>query len=580
MSDDSVTRPGLPAPPEREPAGPDRRGFLALCMAAGVSGGIFPGVMWARLQEEPEITVEDVAAAEAIAGLEFTPAQREMLLSGVRTNRERYRAVRGLELPNSVPPALRFDPVPPWRTVPPGATSAVPSVPVRVPDPARGADLDFASLVELGALLRSGALTSVELTRRVLARLEGPGAVLECVVTLLPERAMARAEEADAALAAGQDMGPLHGIPWGAKDLLAVAGAPTTWGAAPYRDQVLDEDATVVERLDAAGAVLVAKLTLGALAQGDVWFGGRTRNPWNPEQGSSGSSAGSAAAVAAGLVPFAIGSETLGSIVSPAARCGVTGLRPTFGTVSRHGAMALSWSMDKLGPMTRTVEDAALVFAAIRGPDGRDPTVRHSAFSWDGPDRAVDGIRVGTLEGAFDGGGEERELERAALRALEEMGVEPVAVRLPDDIPLGALRTILSVEAAAAFDALTLSGRDALLVSQGAGAWPNTFRTARFVPAVEYLQANRARTLLLHRMDALFEEVDVLVAPSFASDLLLATNLSGHPAVVVPSGFRANGTPTSITFVAGLFEDGKALRLARAWQEVTGHHRSRPPGFS
>jgi Asp-tRNA(Asn)/Glu-tRNA(Gln) amidotransferase A subunit family amidase len=568
--------------PSGEPAreGPDRRGFLALCMTAGVSGGLFPGVLWAGLQEEPEITAETVAAAESVAGLDFTPEQREMLLSGLRANRDRYRAVRELELPNSVPPALHFDPLPPWRSVPVGETVAIPSVPGRLPDPARGADLDFASIVELGALLRSGAVTSVALTRRALVRLEGPGAALECVVALLPERALERAAKADAELASGVDRGPLHGIPWGAKDLLAVAGAPTTWGAVPYREQVFEEDATVVERLDAAGAVLVAKLTLGALAQGDVWFGGRTRNPWNPEQGSSGSSAGSAAAVGAGLLPFAIGSETLGSIVSPASRCGVTGLRPTFGTVSRHGAMALSWSMDKLGPMTRTAEDAALVFAAIRGPDGADPTVRASAFHWDGRDPVIDGLRVGILEGAFEGEGEERELDRAALRALESLGVEPVPVRLPDEVPLGALRTILSVEAAAAFDELTLSGRDALLVSQGAGAWPNTFRTARFVPAVEYLQANRARTLLLHGMDRLFQAVDVIVAPSFASDLLLATNLSGHPAVVAPSGLRGSGTPTSITFVAGLFEDAKALRLSRAWQEATGHHRSRPPAFS
>jgi len=572
---------------------PDRRNFLALCTAAGAGTGLFPGVLWARVEAEPEITEATIREAEVLAGLIFTPEQREMMLQGLRTQRERYVALREVEIPNAVPPALHFDPLLPGARVPGGPSRITPSVPATLPDPGERGDLAFASIPELGALLRSGQVTSVQLTRLALERLRRHDPALECVVTLLEERAMAQAQAADGALARGEDRGPLHGIPWGAKDLLAVSGAPTTWGAMPYRDQRLDEDATVVRRLDEAGAVLVAKMTLGALAQGDVWFGGRTRNPWNLEQGSSGSSAGSASAVAAGLLPFAIGSETLGSIVSPASRCGVTGLRPTFGAVSRHGAMALSWSMDKLGPLTRSVEDAVLVFEAIRGPDDRDPTVREASLLWDGPDLAgrlvpgggggpvvPEGLRVGILEEAWEVEGEEGDLNRAALDSLRALGVDPTPVSLPSTLPLGSLRSILTVEAAAAFDDLTRSGRDDLLVSQGAGAWPNTFRTARFIPAVEYIQANRARSLLMVEMDRLFQEIDVLVAPSFAPDLLLSTNLTGHPAVVVPSGFRQDGTPVSLTFVAGLFRDAEAARLAFLWQATTPHHRARPPRFA
>jgi Asp-tRNA(Asn)/Glu-tRNA(Gln) amidotransferase A subunit family amidase len=563
----------------------ERRAFLGLCAAVGAGSGVFPGLLLAGVEDavalDGEITEETILHAERLAGLAFTPEQRQMLLQGVRTNVERYHSVRSLELPNAVPPALHFDPLLPGETPPaPSGGTVTVSRPTELPDPADPVALAYASVAELGALLRQGRVSSEALTRLFLDRLERHDEALECVVTLLPERALAQARRADAELAAGVDRGPLHGIPWGAKDLLAVAGAPTTWGAVPYQEQVLDEDATVVRRLDESGAVLVAKLTLGALAQGDVWFGGRTRNPWNLEQGSSGSSAGSASAVAAGLVPFAIGSETLGSIVSPATRCAVSGLRPTFGAVSRHGAMALSWSMDKLGPMARNVEDLALVFEAIRGPDGLDSTVVAADFQWEGPGAALPpGLRVGVLEGAFDGEGDEAELNREALQALLSLGVDPVPVTLPRDLPTAALRTILVAEAAAAFDELTTSGRDALLVSQGGGAWPNTFRTARFIPAVEYIQANRVRTLLMRRMAEALRELDVVVAPSYAQDLLLATNLTGHPVVVVPSGFRGNGAAISLSFLGQLHGEGAALALARSWQRATGHHLARPPQF-
>ena len=565
--------------PSTTPPGLERREFLAVLSAAGVGGGLFPGVLWARMQEADEITPEVVEEAEKLAGLSFTPEQREMMLRGLERNLEAYRTLRSeIEIPNGVAPALHFDPVPPGREVPRGSSRVRPSAPRSLPNPSRPEELAFASLAQLGELVRSRAVTSESLTRMYLDRLRRYGPELECVVTLTEERALEQARRADREMEAGRIRGPLHGIPWGAKDLLAVPGYPTTWGAAPYREQVLEDEATVVRKLDEAGAVLVAKLTLGALAMGDVWFGGRTRNPWNREQGSSGSSAGSAAAVVAGLVGFAIGSETLGSIVSPATRCGATGLRPTFGRVSRHGAMALSWSMDKLGPLCRHVEDCALVLGAIQGEDGFDRTVRDVPFQWDG-DAGIHDLRVGYLASAFQDEGDQGARDRQVLEVLRGLGVELRPVELPDEVPVSALRPILSAEAAAAFDDLTRSGMDAMLVQQGPGAWPNTFRTARFTPAVEYIQANRARTLLMDALDRAWADVDVVVAPSFAPDLLLATNLTGHPAVVLPHGFQNDGTPVSISFLGGLWKDGPALQVARAYQEATEHHLRRPPGF-
>jgi Asp-tRNA(Asn)/Glu-tRNA(Gln) amidotransferase A subunit family amidase len=372
-------------------------------------------------------------------------------------------------------------------------------------------------------------------------------------------------------------------VPWGAKDLFAVAGHPTTWGAEPYREQRFDRDAAVVERLDAAGAVLVAKTTLGALAWGDVWFGGRTRNPWNPVQGSSGSSAGSAAATAAGLVGFALGTETWGSIVSPSTRVGASGLRPTFGRVPRTGAMALSWTMDKVGPICRTVEDCALVFAAIHGPDGADRTVVDAPFEWD-PDLDPRRLRVGFTPALFEekrGEGEDedaewRGLDLAVLDVLRGLGIELVPISLPDDLPVDALSFLLSAEAAAAFDELTRSGRDDLLVRQVEQAWPNVFRQARLIPAVEYIQANRVRSLLMERWGRMMADLDAYVVPSFGGSNLLATNLTGHPAVVVPDGFRADGTPTSITFQGRLFGEAPLLALAHAYQRATDFHQRHP----
>jgi Asp-tRNA(Asn)/Glu-tRNA(Gln) amidotransferase A subunit family amidase len=393
-------------------------------------------------------------------------------------------------------------------------------------------------------------------------------------VTLTEDLALEQARRADEEIADGLYRGPLHGIPWGAKDLLAVAGYRTTWGSRIYEDQVIDTDATVVKRLEEAGSVLVAKLSMGALAMGDVWFGGQTRNPWNPARGSSGSSAGSAAATAAGLVGFAIGTETLGSIVSPSTRCGVTGLRPTFGRVSRSGAMALSWTMDKIGPICRTVEDCALVLEAIRGSDGEDPTVIDAPFNWD-PEADLASIRIGYLKNAFEGESRTKTFDLAALEVLRGLGITLVPFELPE-MKAEALGFILDAEAAAAFDEVTRSGKDSLMVRQGPGAWPNIFRRARFIPAVEYIQANRARTRLMGEMAGKMEAVDVFVTPSFGGGVLLVTNLTGHPAVVVPDGFDDRGNPVSISFIGSLFGEAAALRVAKAYQDATEFHLKHP----
>jgi len=437
-------------------------------------------------------------------------------------------------------------------------------------------DVAFWSVRELGELIRTKQVSSVELTAMYLNRLKTYGPKLECVVTLTEDLAMAQARRADEEIASGRYRGPLHGIPYGAKDLLSTKGIKTTWGSVPYKEQVFDEDATVIRRLEDAGAVLVAKLTLGELAWGDVWFGGMTRNPWSYDEGSSGSSAGSASATAAGLVGFAIGSETWGSIVSPSTRCGTTGLRPTFGRVSRHGAMALSWSMDKLGPICRTVEDCALVLAAIMGSDGKDATVVDAPFSYNA-DADLQAVKIGYIKSAFDSlSGPYRRSADSVLTVLQSLGAKLIPVELPSGYPVNDLSIILSAEAGAAFDELTRSGQDDLLVRQIKNAWPNVFRASRFIPAVEYIQANRIRTLVMNEMRNLMKQVDVYVAPPFEGDNLLLTNLTGHPCVVLPNGFSDKGTPTSITFTGNLFDEGTLLVVAKRYQDATDFHTQHP----
>ncbi len=488
-----------------------------------------------------------------------------------------YAELRSVPIDNSIAPALQFSPVVPGMELDQERKSFIMS---NVPIPKLPSDLEelaFLPVTHLSQLIRKRKVSSLELTRMYLDRLTKFDPLLKCVITLTEELALAQAKRADQEIAAGRYRGPLHGIPWGAKDLLAVKGYKTTWGAMPYKDQVIHEDATVVKRLEDAGAILLAKLTMGALAWGDVWFGGKTRNPWNTEKGSSGSSAGSGSSTAAGLVGFAIGTETWGSIVSPCTVCGITGLRPTFGRVSRYGAMALSWSMDKIGTMCRSVEDCAVVFDAIHGPDGKDGTVQDLPFNWDsGLD--IRKLRVGFLKSDFEKERKDetwRANDQAALQAISSLGVELIPIDLPQ-YPIGAMSFILSAEAAAAFDELTRSDRDDLLVRQIDEAWPNAFRTARMIPAVEYVQANRLRTIVMKSMAELMADIDVYVAPSFEGDNSLLTNLTGHPAVVVPNGFNAENIPTSITFIGKLYGEAKALALAKAYQDATGFHLKHP----
>jgi Asp-tRNA(Asn)/Glu-tRNA(Gln) amidotransferase A subunit family amidase len=565
----------------------DRRQFLEACSAAGLSG-LFPGVLYAQVaaeDDESPITVDHVAAAETIAGVSFTDEERELLVENLNENLDQYEAMRSQNVPNSRAPASTFDPRRGGAEIPdvaPGEDGATVSLP-SLDRPSSDEDLAFASIPELADLLRTRQVTSVELTELFLARLRQYDADLNAVITYTEERALEAARRADEQLEAGDWRGPLHGIPYGAKDLLAVEGYKTTWGATPYKDQVIDETATVIRTLDEAGAVLVAKLSLGALAWGDVWYDATTKNPWNLDQGSSGSSAGPAAAVAAGCVPFAIGSETLGSIVSPSTRCGVTGHRPTFGAVSRHGAMALSWTMDKLGPIARSALDCALVYDALRGGDPNDPASVDVPFPFDASRDGGD-LRVGYLKEAFSEDYDNHSADQKTLEVLRGLVGDLTPVSWDTDVPVGALLNTLDVEAASAFDELTRSGGIDEMVRQGEDTWPNVFRTARFVPAVEHTQMSRLRVDLMQQAHAVMQDLDVLVSPSFGGGTLGITNLTGHPCVCIPNALRpveegpdVRRQPGSISFIAPLYRDHKALTLAHAVQQETSIHTRRPP---
>lgn len=525
----------------------------------------------ALASQDTALSADQVAGAAAVAGLDLTSDEVEQMLADVQGRLGDFEALRGISQPNEWIPATTF------RALQPGVELSLHPLEAERWAPASGpppGDLAFASIEELGAQLRSGELSCVELTERTLRRLEELDARLHCVVSLCTERALEQARLLDAEFAAGQDRGPLHGIPWGAKDLLAVAGTRTTWGAAPYRDQVLEGTATVVERLDRAGAVLVAKLSLGALAMGDVWFGGTTRNPWNTEQGSSGSSAGPASAVVGGGVAFAIGSETLGSIVSPSVRCGASSLRPSFGRVPRTGAMTLSWTMDKLGPMCRSARDAALVQQVIDGPDGLDPTVTRQPLALTGP-LPWKGVRVGVPSAAR----RSQELERV-LADVEALGAEVVALELPD-YPLRAMILTLMAEASTAFDGLIRSNLDDQLTRQTPDAWPNSLRAAQLLPAVQYLRAQRLRTQLCADFEAAVATVDVVVHPPYAAGILYATNLTGQPTFTAPVfAEEEDAQPGAICFTGRLYDDAYLLGLVQSWQAASGDHLRRPPARS
>lgn len=532
--------------------------------------GAFTGRWW-----ESKITDYDVQAAAKIMDLDFTHAEVDSLIDGLEDFRNDYRDNRSKELANSDSPALVFRPFPAGFQPVQKQETVVFTDPGQVKMPANKDDLAFYTVAQLGALLRSKKITSLELTEFFLARLKKFDPQLHCVITLTEDLAREQAKRADREIAQGKFRGPLHGIPYGAKDLLAQKDYKTTWGAMPYKDQMLDYDATVITKLEDAGAVLAAKLTMGALAWGDVWYGGMTRNPWDPSTGSSGSSAGSASSVSAGLLPFAIGTETLGSIVSPSTVCGVTGLRPTFGRVSRAGAMALCWSLDKIGPICRSAEDCAMVLQAIAGPDLKDQSVIDAAFNYQTNWKNNRKLKIGYLKTAFDRNYPFHSQDSTALQTLRDMGYELVPIELPN---MGDIGFILDAEAAAAFDDLTRSGRDDLLVRQIKRAWPNVFRQARFIPAVEYIRANRLRAKLIENMAKVFEGIDLYVNPSFASASLAITNYTGHPSITVPDGFR-DGKPTSITFTGKLFDEGTIVAVAQAFQERTDFEGRRPGGF-
>lgn len=569
------------------PATYDRRKFMTYFAGIGLGSSLLPGILWAQTADGTELNTATIAAAEEMAGLKFDEAERTMMLDGLKQQEGRIEALHKIAISNSISPALVFNPVPAGKKIPNGPRRAMVRSPERVSMPSDADALAFMTVTQLSDLMRRRKITATQLTDLYLARLKKYDPVLHCVITLTEDRAREQAKKADAEIAAGHYRGPLHGIPWGAKDLLAVKGYKTTWGAGPYKEQVIDEDATVVQRLDAAGAILVAKLSLGELAQGDIWYGARTRNPWKVENGSSGSSAGPASATAAGLVAFAIGSETLGSISSPSTVCGTTGLRPTYGRVPKTGAMALSWSMDKLGPLCRSAEDCALVLDAIYGPDGKDNMAIPASFHWDASVLPKH-LRIGYVKSAFDlrmmDPKDEKRTQHGtkvfddrALEVLKGMGVNLIPIELPD-LNYDAMRIILTAEAAAAFDDLTRSNRDNELVQQTKFDWANTFRMSRFIPAVDYINANRVRTTAIAAWDELMKTVDVIVTPTSAANLsqLVATNLTGHPAVILPNGFRTDGTPVSLTFLGGLFEEAKLLAVANAYQNATGFHLVHP----
>jgi Asp-tRNA(Asn)/Glu-tRNA(Gln) amidotransferase A subunit family amidase len=556
----------------------------------GLSSSLLPGILWAKLHEQKaqKVTREMLRDAEEISGLHFTDAQREMMLQGVNQNRDMYKELRQVHLDVSVPPAYRFSPILP------GMRFDTVRRPFRMSEigtlkkPSGLESLSFWPVTHLSVLLRSRQLSSQELTELYLDRLKRFDPALKCVVTLTDDLALKQAKQADAEIKAGRYRGPLHGIPWGAKDLIAKSGYPTTWGAPLFKRQIIPTDATVVERLNKAGAVLVAKLATGELAHDDIWFGGQTKNPWDVTEGSGGSSAGPGSATAAGLVGFAIGTETGGSIIDPAIRCGVTALRPTFGRVSRAGVMPGAWSFDKVGPMCRSVEDCAVVLNAIHGPDGMDLTVVDLPFNWNAT-QDIRRLRVGYLKVAFQQQRpvhEEQVNDEATLEVLRSLGVNLREMNLPN-LPINATNLASAfAEISAVWDEMVNNGQDAQLTRQDPDHIGNLCRTTQMMPAIAYIQANRIRTLLMKAMAEIMTDFDIYVAPQSRIDEpssihlnLWLTNLTGHPAVVVPNGFARGGKPTGITFIGNLYDEGKLLALAKAYQDATDFHRKHPSAF-
>jgi len=567
---------------------PNRRSFLAYFAGLGLASTVFPGMLLANIEAEKaaQVTTEMLRAAAAAAGLAFTDQQLDKMLDGVNKHLAEYKSLRQIELDNSVAPPFYFNPlvpgVKPDRVKRPLRMSAPP----RVTRPRVLEDVAFWPVTQLSELIRSKQVRSVELTEMYLDRIKRYNPKLLCAVTMTEDMAMRQAREADSEITAGHYRGPLHGIPWGLKDLGAVKGYPTTWGAAPFKERVIDANATVVSRLNHAGAVLIAKLATGELALDDIWFAGQTKNPWDLSMGSQGSSAGPASATAAGLVGFAIGTETGGSIVEPSGICGVTGLRPTFGRVSRHGFMTLSWSLDKIGPMCRGVEDCALVLNAIQGPDDQDFSVMDVPFNWDAK-LDVRKLRVGYLKAAFSNTQQSAQVDandQAALEKIRSLGVNLVEVSLPAEPPVSISSLIGAIIYGEGNAALKdpVETHPEQLVRQDRVAQQNSLR---LLPAAEYLNANRVRTLLMQQMADMMATIDVYLVPFDYSDYTpnpvatmntSITNLTGQPCVVLPHGFNEKGNPTSLTFIGKLFGEAEMLALARAYQQATEWHLKHP----
>ena len=538
--------------------------FLALMVIFGFTANL------------KNINQEMVKHAAELIGLEFTSSEIDSMLPSLAQKRAIYEELRKEEIPNSLVPAITFNPIPDGFKMPTKQNMNRYSPLAKTSQlPANKNDLAFYSIRELSQFIKNGQISCVELTQFFIDRLKKHDGTLHCVISYTEKQALERAKWADDEIVAGRYRGELHGIPFGVKDLFSSKDAKTTWGAIPYKDQQFENDATVISKLERRGAILVAKLSLGALAWGDVWFDGKTRNPWNPSEGSSGSSAGSAAAVSAGLLPFAIGTETLGSIVSPSTVCGVTGFRPTYGRISRKGAMALSWSMDKVGPIARSAEDCAVVFDALRGDYGLDKSAIKAPFNYNANQKHAN-LKIGYVKSDFKQNYEARYNDSLTLITLEEMGYELIPIELPK-VP--NISFILEVEAAAAFDHLTRSNEDDLMAKQIKNAWPNIFRQARLIPAVEYINANRLRKKLIEDMHQIMQSVDLYISPSLASSSLTLTNLTGHPSVTIPNGFSDDDTPTSISFTGQLFDDGRLLRFSNLFQEETGFHLEQPEKY-
>lgn len=516
--------------------------------------------------------------AEKLYDLKFTSAQRDSMVDGINGYLRSYKEIHKLNIDNSVAPSIIFSPVPVYYKLDKEQKKTDWGLPKEVTLPDNIEQLCYYSVADLSVLIKSKKVSSVDLTKMYIARLKKFDPELHCVITLLEESALKQAQKADDEIAKGIYRGPLQGIPYGVKDLLALKGHPFTFGSKVYKNQIPEITSPVILKLDEAGAVLVAKLSLGELAMDDVWYGGLTRNPWNTSKGSSGSSAGSASATSAGLLAFTIGSETWGSIISPSTVCGVTGLRPTYGRVSRTGAMALSWTMDKIGPICRTAEDCALVFDVIRGKDGQDPNLVDLPFNFDSK-KDIKTLRVGYVEDYFKSKYEWRGNDSLTLIKLKEMGVNLIPIKLPEQIPSMAISIMLEAEAAAAFSDLTLTKKDTMLVRQFKGAWPNIFRQARFIPAVEYIQASRIRTQLIAAFMDVFKNVDIIVCPTWGGNQELMTNLTGHPALLIPNGFDKDNLPTSITFLADWYNEADLLLIGSKYQKLAGFYQKHPEKF-